>query len=588
MQSLITDHIDIWASAQTRKANGNGRGNGTTNQNLYGIKKLRELILELAVRGKLVPQDPGDEPASILLEKIAAEKARLVKEGKIKKEKPLPQINEDEKLFELPKGWEYIRIGDAMNMVNGRAFKPSEWSSSGLEIIRIQNLNDSSASYNYCDFSVDSKFIVNNGDFLISWSGTPGTSFGAFIWDRGPAVLNQHIFRCELYGEGFFAFYLRLAINAELDEMVSRAHGGVGLQHITKGKLQSLLITLPPLAEQHCIVAKVDELMAICDQLEQQQTDSTALHQTLVETLLGTLTDAADHGELELAWQRIADHFDTLFITEHSIDQLKQTILQLAVMGKLVQQDPSDESVDQLLGRVLNERRIRKTTLSTEVQLLTSENSLIYLIPVSWRWQTLDDLLIFGPTNGFSPKAVEYETAVRSLTLSATTTGYFRDECSKFVEADIPLNSDLWLCDGDMLVQRGNAIEYVGVAAIYWGGANQFIYPDLMMKVRISAEINVRFVHLAMLSKPCRDYMRTRASGTSGSMPKINQGVLKGLPIPVPPIAEQDRIVAKVDELIAICDTLKARLKAAQTTQIQLADAIVEQAIGDNKCVTNH
>ena len=179
-----------------------------------GVAKLRELILTLAVQGKLVPQDPADEPAGVLLQKIRAEKDRLIAEGKIKRDKPLAEIGDEEKPFELPPGWEWLRLGSTMEMLNGRAFKPSEWMDAGLPIVRIQNLNNPNASFNYCDPStVVDKNRIDDGAFLISWSGTPGTSFGAFIWSRGAAALNQHIFKCVLIGRVFLPEFLRLSIN---------------------------------------------------------------------------------------------------------------------------------------------------------------------------------------------------------------------------------------------------------------------------------------------------------------------------------------------------------------------------------------
>jgi hypothetical protein len=136
MVNLITENIDIWTSAQTQKTNGVGRGNGSTNQSLYGIKKLRELILELAVRGKLVPQDPNDEPASVLLEKITKEKARLIKEGKTKKQKPLIEIQDEDKKFILPKSWAYTRNGNLFSLRKGKNPK---------------NLSDENIGYPYLD-----------------------------------------------------------------------------------------------------------------------------------------------------------------------------------------------------------------------------------------------------------------------------------------------------------------------------------------------------------------------------------------------------------------------------------------------------
>ena len=160
---------------------------------------------------------------------------------------------------------------------------------------------------------------------------------------------------------------------------------------------------IPPLAEQHRIVAKVDELMALCDQLEQQQTDSNATHQTLVETLLATLTSAADQDEFTEAWQRIADHFDTLFTTEQSIDQLKQTILQLAVMGKLVPQDPNDEPASVLLekiakekARLIKEGKIKKQKPLPEI----SDDEKPFDLPDSWAWTYVGEC--FSLTSGTS------------------------------------------------------------------------------------------------------------------------------------------------------------------------------------------
>ena len=230
------------------------------------LTPLREAVLQLAVRGRLVPQDAGEEPASQLLEQIQLE-AKHAPKSRVSIE------YEPDSVSDMPCTWESVYIEDAMALVNGRAFKPAEWSTTGIPIVRIQNLNDPSAPYNYCNFSIDEKFYIDTGDLLISWSGTPGTSFGAYIWNRGQAVLNQHIFRCEPRGEAFFIPYLRLAINSRLSKMIERAHGGVGLRHITKGRLQGLRIALPPLAEQHRIVAKVNELMGLIDRLEQHLCD---------------------------------------------------------------------------------------------------------------------------------------------------------------------------------------------------------------------------------------------------------------------------------------------------------------------------
>lgn len=156
-----------------------------------------------------------------------------------------------------------VPFGSVCSLQNGRAFKPEEWSASGTPIVRIQNLNDETKPFNYCDFEVEKRFHVDSGDLLFSWSGTPGTSFGAFFWNRGKGFLNQHIFRVDIDERYIDKNYLRYAINSKLDLIIDQAHGGVGLKHITKGKLEAVEILLPSLPEQKRIAAILDRADAI-------------------------------------------------------------------------------------------------------------------------------------------------------------------------------------------------------------------------------------------------------------------------------------------------------------------------------------
>ncbi len=225
---FLLDHFDLLAEAPG------------------GVARLRELVLHLAVRGKLVPQDPADEPASELLKRIAKERARLVKEGKIRAGKPLPPVGAEEVPFEVPEGWVWVRIEEVCTLVNGRAFKPSDWTARGTPIVRIQNLNNTESSYNYFDKPVLEKFYVNPGELLFAWSGTPGTSFGAHIWEGQRAILNQHIFRVLIDSSEIDRHYFKHSLNQTLGTFISKAHGGVGLKHITKGKFEETPIPLPP------------------------------------------------------------------------------------------------------------------------------------------------------------------------------------------------------------------------------------------------------------------------------------------------------------------------------------------------------
>lgn len=221
-----------------------------TNSLDFDAQALREKILDLAMGGKLVKQDPNDEPASVLLEKIKAEKAELVKEGKIKKSKHLPKITDEEKPFDIPDSWEWVRLGDLFTIFNGKAFKPKDWTEKGIPIVRIQNLNNPLAEYHLYDGPIEERYHLNGNELLFAWSGTPGTSFGAHIWKNQEAVLNQHIFKLEFNQKELDKSFLKNAINFRILKLIDDAHGSAGLRHITKKMFEETIIPLPPLSEQ--------------------------------------------------------------------------------------------------------------------------------------------------------------------------------------------------------------------------------------------------------------------------------------------------------------------------------------------------
>lgn len=257
-----------------------------------GIDKIRRLILDLAMRGKLTERHDDDEPARELLTRARAEKARLVEARLIRRVKNYPEVAETEYPYEIPASWEWCRAVDLIHTVNGRAFKPTEWSDAGLPIIRIQNLNKPSAPFNYFSGDVDAAHLVAPGDLLISWSGTPGTSFGAFVWPGPAGALNQHIFKCTLFDD--YRDFVCLAVNSRLDVLIGDARGGVGLRHFTKDKLERLPLAIPPLDEQKRIVDRVKALNAICDELEQQLVAADALRRDLGASVVAHTTSVDD------------------------------------------------------------------------------------------------------------------------------------------------------------------------------------------------------------------------------------------------------------------------------------------------------
>jgi type I restriction enzyme, S subunit len=540
--TLVADNLDIWTSATLPKS-GAGRGGGGKRISLYGIERLRALILDLAVRGKLVPQDGADESATALLPKMAAERQRRIKAKEIKAAKGPDKPSSEP--FDLPPGWVWLPLWHTGHIFTGNSINSSlrielETNYEGRPFVATKDVGyglDPIAYDNGLTVTLDDqRFTVarSNSVFICAEGGSAGRKMA--ISDREISFGNKLI-----ANEPWFQIEPRFILYTYLSDYFfdcfSKEMTGI-IGGISRAKFLALPFPLPPLAEQRRIVTKVDELMAHCDALERESADAMAAHTHLVEELLGHLVNSATPADLATNWARLETHFDTLLSTEASVTALKSGLIELALTGALTdkQSAPFDK-------------------------------------------KPLSQLLIFGPKNGYSPRSVDHDTGIKSLSLSATTRGEFDGKHYKFVDIERPESeSELWLKSGDILVQRANSIEYVGVSALYDGPDNQFIYPDLMMKLRFSKEIEPKFAALCLNSNSVREYFRSNASGTSGSMPKINQTTLLSAKIPVPNFSEQHRIVAKVDALIALCDQLKSRLADAAQTQRHLADAITERA----------
>jgi type I restriction enzyme S subunit len=553
-----------------------------------GVERLRELILSLAVRGKLVPQDPNDEPASKLLEKLRAQKTKSIKEGMARKTRAT-EINTDEDIpYTLPPSWKWSQISEIGSVFNGNSISDDEKVSiyskvtKGLPFVATKDVGYGRTSIVYDNglripFDAPQFKIAHKGAVLIcAEGGSAGKKLA--ITDKDICFGNK-LFANEVH-QGIvpkFVFYIyQSRIFRDLfRQKMTGIIGGISLNSFLR-----MPIPIPPYKEQERIASKIDELMEACDRLEAQQADAEAAHKILVKTLLVSLTQSQDAADFASNWRRISEHFDMLFNDEASIEELKQTALQLAVMGKLVSQNNNDEPIASLLAKLRKEKSVLFTTGKTKKSanyVEAVEGDLLFAIPITWKWIPLQNIIVFGPQNGISPRPSSRSDAPRAVTLSATTKGKFDPAFYKRVDAEIAKDSEFWLKKGDLLFQRGNAREYVGMAAYYDGKDGEFLYPDLMMKLRLSKEVSLRYVHICCVSLYARRYFSTHASGTSESMPKINQATLTELPIPLPPLAEQHRIVAKVDELMAICDTLKSRITESKTLHEQLADALVKQ-----------
>jgi type I restriction enzyme S subunit len=511
------------------------------------IPIMRELIIQFAVRGKLTGHIVGEstkEEIELLLGfKGCGEDS----------ETPNSEVNP----FSIPANWRWVRVGDSVNMINGKAFKPEDWSINGVPIIRIQNLNKEHATFNRCNTKIDSKYHVNNDDFLISWSGTPGTSFGAFIWNRGFAYLNQHIFRCELAPGVFDKKFLRVAINARLDEMISYAQGAVGLRHITKGKLESIRIPLPPLAEQKRIVAKVDELMGLCDALESQQQERELRKSVLVRSSLSRFAESPT-----------PENLGYLFHKSYDIppSELRKSILTLAVQGKLVPQDPNDRPAEE---SVLPQNK--KATTSK------NEQDVPFELPSAWQWTPLGKVseLINGDRSKSYPNKDEYVAQgvpwintghiEPAGTLSMELMHYITRKKFDSLRSGKVRPGDLVYC------LRGATLGKTAIITQFDEGA----VASSLVIIRLAVTVNPRFAYRFLTSPLGREQIFQFDNGSA--QPNLSANNVKKYWMPLPPLAEQHRIVTKVDQLMALVDELERQQAASRENASKLLDAIVQE-----------
>ena len=580
VESVITENLDIWTSAINRKS---ASGRGSSNKlELYGIKKLRELILELAVRGKLVPQNSNDEPAIEMLPRLKIEKEEIAKAGKFSSLKSSkPQITK--KPFLTPESWSWCYLDDIVAIARGGSPRPIKSyiteEKDGLNWIKI---GDSVRGSRYI-YSTEQK-IRKEGlsktrevfpeDLILSNSmsfGFPyimkihGCIHDGWLVIRTPKVGVDKLFLSLL----FQSPYARSAF--------TEAASGAVVQNLNADKVRLLKVALPPKEEQERIVVKFDELMTFCDQLESQTEASIEAHKTLVETLLSTLTNAKDADELNESWERISEHFDTLFTTEDSIDQLKQTILQLAVMGKLVKQDPNDEPTSNLLKRMVGEEvyKARSKNMSHTI----AKEHISFELPSGWSFCNIEQLLdgsrkgmITGPFGSALKKSEHKESGIPVWGIESVKKGKFTGINKIFVDGEKAKElSSFKAIQGDLIISRSGTIDEICVIP---DGVEDGLISTNLLRVTLDKElIEPEFFCFTFKgSEIVLDKIKDMCAGTTRLF--LNQKILKSITFPVPPLCEQKKIICKVEELFSVCEEVKAKVRKANDLQNFLADSI--------------
>ena len=493
-------------------------------------QELKNSILQLAIQGKLVEQRPEEGTAEELFTQIQQEKKRLIAEKKSKKEKPLPEITEDEKPFDIPESWKWVKLGEIVTVLGGKripAGRQLTTENTGYKYIRVSDMKDGTVLtdgllYVPSDiFPSIARYIIHKEDVYITVAGTIGR-VGKIPEEIDGANLTENADRLvfSMLEQNWLIKCLESNI---VQSQIANVTTKVGQPKLAIKRIQKLIIPLPPLAEQKRIVAKFEELLPYIDRYEQ-------------------------------AWSKL-EQFNNLFP-----EDMKKSLLQYAIQGKLVEQRPEEGTAEELFARIQEEKQRliaeKKNKKEKPLPEITEEEK-PFDIPESWKWVYLLDIIEEKPSNGCSPKGVTYPTEIKNLTLTATTSGRFKDDAFKYVDISKEDASKYWLKNNDLLIQRSNSRELVGTSCIYTGADNAYIYPDLMMRMHVSSQVDIYYIDYVLKAPVTRNYYMASASGTSESMPKINQKIVSFTLVPLPPLAEQKRIVEKLEQLLPLCERLK-------------------------------
>lgn len=564
MTALLTDNLPLLAGAPN------------------GIKKLRELILELAVRGKLVSQNPNDEPASELLKRISEEKTQLVADGKIKTLKLIEELPNADGLPDLPSSWRWVRFGEIAQHNSGKTLDKGRNTGISRDYITTSNLYwgrfelDNVKQMLIREDELD-KCTATKNDLLICEGGEAGR---AAVWEQHKEICFQnHVHRARFYGDVSPHYAQRFFEKINASGEINQYRKGIGISNMSSKALASITFPLPPLAEQHRIVAKVDELMALCERLETQQNDAESAHTQLVRALLDSLTQTSAT-YFANNWERLAENFHTLFTSESSIDALKQALLQLAVMGKLVPQVSSDEPADELLAHLAKDRSdyaaVHKIAVTKPEPI--SEYDQRVSLPAGWAWTRLCSMfrVITDGDHQSPPKSTD---GIAFLTIGNVTKGHLDFSNCRFVPQDYFNQIALYRRPeiGDIL--------YTVVGATYGrpiavDSPRDFCVQRHIAILKGSELLNSAFA-CYLLSSPWV-YEQATQSTTGTAQPTIPLRPLRNFLVMLPPLAEQHRIVAKVDQLMALCNQLKTRLTQARQLNEQLACTLVERALSED------
>ncbi len=542
----------------------------------------RRFILDLAVRGKLVEQEPNDEPASELLKRIATKKARLVKTRKTKSRDLLNGVNSDEFPFGIPAAWCWVRFGNIADYSAGRTpsrNEPSFWNSGDRAWVSIADMKDGETLTSTKEtvtkkaarqvFGAEPEQI---GTIIMSFKLTIGKIARLGI----PAYHNEAIISIRPYVSDLDSHLFKVL---PIFARQGNTKGAIKGATLNRKSISNILIPLPPLAEQHRIVAKVNELIALCDRLEAARAEREATRDRLSAAILAHL-DVPDpdptvfQGHAAFALQ----NFAPLTTRSDQIKALRQTILNLAVRGKLVEQDPNDEPASELLKRAemtkaeaTIERKIRKNS-EPELSESAGENG----SPSHWVWAYLHDFaLVLGGKRLPSDASLSHEqTGNIYIRVTDMKDGSISAEDLQYISDDVRARIAKYTIDReDLYITIAGTIGEVGEVPERFHGQN---LTENAAKI-VFREVDRKFLLLVLRSNDVQEQFQEKTKQMA--QPKLALKRIAGARIPLPPLAEQHRIVAKVDELMALCDRMEINLGIADTGRQHLLESLLRDVL---------
>ena len=546
MTALVTDNLPLVAGAPN------------------GIAKLRELIQELAIRGKLVSQDAGDESASELLAQIAAEKSSLSKPTK-----PLGTVSEAEQRHAVPHSWAWARLGSLV-LESGAGWSPSceprPREGGGWGVLKVSAVSWTAYKPEEnkalpANLEPRPEHEVQPGDFLVSRANTAELVARSVVVDSTPPrlMLSDKIVRLKL-SQSCNRRFVNLANSCpDARRYYGAVAGGTSgsMKNVSREQILNLPVPVPPLAEQHRIVAKVDELMALCDRLEAEQADAEVAHAKLVEALLASLTQARDAVDFRASWLQLAEHFHTLFTTEASVDALQSAVLRLAMMGRLAPQVPADptkglDALSTIAGwrqQAVLRKEIREPRKPMEA---IKEDEHPFVLPEGWKWVRLGTLIYIQSGDG--------------LTAANMQPG----EIPVFGGNGVNGRHDSFNVESPTLV-IGRVGYYCG--SVHITPEKAWVTDNAFITKFCSEATDLRFLYLLLKCTNLKE------NDSATAQPVISGSKIYPIVVGLPPIAEQRRIVSKIEELISHCDQLNLNLAQARQQHEHLASVLVEQAV---------